>query len=70
MVLLVAKENHRAIVIGRGGEILKKIGMDARKEMVPLIGRKVYLDLHVASKQGWQKNPGVMKELGYVVPKA
>jgi GTPase len=68
--ILVAKENHRPIVIGRGGEILKKIGTEARKEIESLVGRKVYLDLRVASKQGWQKNPGVMKELGYVLPKA
>lgn len=68
--ILVAKENHRAIVIGRGGEILKKIGVEARKEIEQLVGRKIYLDLRVASKQGWQKNPGMMKELGYVLPKA
>jgi GTP-binding protein Era len=68
--ILVAKENHRPIVIGRGGEVLKKIGIEARKEIEKLVGRKVYLDLRVASKLGWQKNPGVMKELGYVLPKA
>jgi GTPase len=68
--ILVAKENHRPIVIGKGGEILKKIGMEARKEIEALVGRKVFLDLRVASKQGWQKNPGLMKELGYVLPKA
>ena len=68
--ILVAKENHRPIVIGKGGEILKKIGTEARKEIETLVGRKVFLDLRVASKQGWQKNPGMMKELGYVLPKA
>jgi GTP-binding protein Era len=67
---MVAKENHRAIVIGRGGQVLKKIGTEARKEMEKLTGRRVYLDLKVASKRDWQKNPGVMKELGYVLPKA
>ena len=35
-----------------------------------LTGRKVFLDLKVASKRGWQKNPGMMKELGYVLPKS
>lgn len=68
--ILVAKENHRPIVIGRDGQILKKIGIDARKEIEKLTGRKVYLDLNVASKRGWQKNPGMMKELGYVLPKS
>lgn len=68
--ILVAKENHRPIVIGKDGVVLKKIGTEARQEMEKLTGRKIYLDLRVASKRGWQKNPGLMKELGYVLPKA
>jgi GTP-binding protein Era len=68
--IVVAKENHRPIVIGKDGQALKKIGTDARKEIEALTGRKVYLELKVASKRNWQKNPGVMKELGYVAPKA
>ena len=68
--ILVGKDNHRPIVIGREGSVLKKIGTEARKEMEKLIGRKVYLDLRVASKMNWQKNPGMMKELGYVLPKS
>jgi GTP-binding protein Era len=65
--IVVAKENHRPIVIGREGSGIKKIGTEARKEIEKLIGRKVYLDLKVTSKRNWQKNPGFMKELGYVV---
>ncbi|MBX3021308.1 MAG: GTPase Era [Bdellovibrionales bacterium] len=68
--IMVAKENHRPIVIGKGGSVLKKIGTEARKEMEKLLGRKVYLDLNVTSKTNWQKNTGMMKDLGYVVPKA
>lgn len=68
--IVVTKENHRPIVIGRDGSVLKRIGTEARKEMEKLIDRKVYLDLNVTSKRNWQKNPGMMKDLGYVVPKA
>lgn len=68
--ILVAKENHRPIVIGKQGSILKKIGIEARKEIEELTGRRVFLDLNVASKRNWQKNPGMMKELGYVLPKS
>jgi GTP-binding protein Era len=68
--IMVSKENHRPIVIGRDGSVLKKIGTEARKEMEKLLDRRVYLDLNVTSKRNWQKNPGVMKDLGYVVPKA
>jgi len=67
--ILVAKENHRPIVIGSKGASLKKIGTEARKEIEKLLGEKVYLDLQVASKRDWQKNRGIMKELGYVLPK-
>lgn len=68
--IMVAKENHRPIVIGKGGQILKSIGTEARKEIEKLLDRRVYLDLNVTSKTAWQKNPGMMKDLGYVVPKA
>lgn len=65
--IIVAKENHQPIVIGRDAQVIKKIGSEARKEMVQLIGRKVFLDLKVATKKNWQKNPLFMKDLGYVV---
>lgn len=65
--ILVSKENHRPIVIGAGGSALKKIGTEARKEIEKLLGEKVYLDLQVQSKRDWQKNRGIMKELGYVL---
>ncbi len=66
--LLVAKENHRPIVIGRGGAMLKTIGSSARISLEKFLDRKVYLDLHVSVKKNWSKNPAMMKELGYVLP--
>ncbi len=65
--ILVSKENHRPIVIGAGGAAIKKIGSEARKEIEKLLGEKVYLDLQVQSKLDWQRNRGIMKELGYVL---
>ncbi len=65
--IIVAKENHQPIVIGKDAQVIKKIGSESRKEIVQLIGRKVYLDLKVATKKNWQKNPLFMKDLGYVV---
>ena len=65
--LLLAKENHRSIVIGQQGSKLKFIGAGARKEIEKFCGRKVYLDLHVAVKKNWSKNELIMKELGYVL---
>ena len=64
--ILVEKENHKAIVIGKKGAQLKKIGAAARSEIENFLGEKVYLGLHVSHKQNWMKNKNIMKELGYV----
>lgn len=65
--IIVAKEGHKAIVIGKGGVVLKKIGTEARKQMEKVFGVKVFLSLNVAVKENWQDNKRLMKELGYVV---
>jgi len=64
--ILVAKENHKAIVIGKGASNLKQIGMAARKEIETLVGEKVFLDLNVNFKADWFNNKRIMQELGYV----
>lgn len=64
--ILVNKEGHRAIVVGRGGAQLKRIGQEARHEMEKLLGRQVYLELHVVAKKNWMKNSSLLEELGYV----
>lgn len=66
--LLLSKANHKGIVIGHGGSMLKKIGQEARAEIEKLVGRQVFLELHVHVKENWVQNPRTMKELGYVVP--
>lgn len=65
--ILVSKENHKSIVIGKGGEMIKKIGTESRKEIEKLMGEKVFLDLHVSYKDNWVENKSTLKELGYVV---
>ncbi len=61
----VKKENHQGIVIGKKGEMLKKIATDARIEIEKLIGKKVFLEVHVKTKKSWDENPIYLKELGY-----
>lgn len=63
--ILVARDSHKAIVIGKGASVIKEIGMKARKEIEKLIGEKVFLDLQVQSKPEWFENKRIMKELGY-----
>lgn len=65
--IVVSKDSHKAIVIGKGAAIIKKIGMEARKEIEKLMGEKVFLDINVVSKPEWFTNKRIMKELGYVV---
>lgn len=64
--IVVAKESHKPIVIGKEASVIKKIGMDARKEIEKLMDTKVFLDLKVACKPEWFDNKRMMKELGYV----
>lgn len=63
--ILVEKENHKAIVIGKKGSQLKEIGKKAREQIEKFLGEKVFLGLHVAYKKNWQKDSNIMKELGY-----
>lgn len=63
--IMVSKESHKAIVIGKEAKVIKQIGMDARKEIEKLMGEKVFLDLQVISKPEWFENKRMMKELGY-----
>ena len=63
--ILVSKDNHKGIVIGKGGMLLKKIGQEAREEIEKIMGTKIFLGLNVAAREDWYKNNRIMKELGY-----
>lgn len=63
--ILVEKENHKGIVIGKGGSVLKKIGEGARHRIEKMVDQKVYLGLHVSHKPDWTRQKRMMKELGY-----
>lgn len=65
--IIVEKENHKGIVIGKGASLLKKIGEQSRKKIEQMLGQKIYLGLHVSCKPNWTDQKRIMKELGYVV---
>ena len=52
-------------MIGRGGSRLKEIGIVARRGIEELVGRKVYLDLHVRTAKDWQSDPKALARLGF-----
>jgi GTP-binding protein Era len=61
--LLVEKESHRAILIGKGGQAIKAIGTAARLDLAEFLGRKVHLDLRVRYEPDWRENPRILQEL-------
>lgn len=63
--IIVEKQSHKAIVIGKGGEMLKQIATRARKDLEEMIGSQVFLTLYVRVKNEWRDDDRIMKELGY-----
>ncbi len=63
--IIVAKDNHKAMVIGKSGEKLKSIGTAARIDMEKLFGGKVYLGLWVKVKPDWFDNMPLLRTYGY-----
>ncbi|MEX2326837.1 MAG: GTPase Era [Pseudomonadales bacterium] len=64
-VALVERESQKAILIGKGGEKIKRIGSDARKDIEMLLGRKVMLRLWVKTRSGWSDDDRGLTSLGY-----
>jgi GTP-binding protein Era len=62
--ILVERESQKAIVVGRGGAMIKQIGTAARLELESYFGTKVFLDLHVKVKSEWRNDERVLDELG------
>ena len=63
--IVVDRDGHKAIVIGKGGESLKRIASEARQDMERLFGDKVYLEIWVKVKSGWNDDERLLKSLGY-----
>ena len=59
------KASHKGIIIGKGGEMLKKIGSLARGDIEKMLDKKVYLELWVRVKPDWRNNDYLMKNFGF-----
>lgn len=64
-VILVSRPGQKAIVIGEGGQGLKRIGRAARLEMERLFGQRVHLDLWVRVRKDWMEDESTLRRLGY-----
>ena len=67
-VIWVEREAHKAIVIGRGGSLLKECGSAARREIKARLGEPVHLTLWVRVRQNWSDSSSALKDFGYEVP--
>lgn len=67
--IFVERDTQKAIVLGRGGSMIKRIGQAARPGIEDLVGTKVYLELWVKVKKGWRKDEKELRRLGYALPK-
>lgn len=63
--IIVDKPNIKKIVIGHNGDMLKKVGMLARKDIEEMVGKKVYLELFVKVIEDWKDKEKYLKELGF-----
>ena len=63
--IVVDRDSHKAIVIGKGGESIKRIATEARQDMELLFDGKVYLEVWVKVKSGWTDDERLLRSLGY-----
>lgn len=59
------KESHKGIIIGKNGQMLKRIGSLARNDIEKLLGSRVYLELWVKVRKDWRDDPVFLKSFGY-----
>lgn len=63
-VILVERDSQKGIVIGKGAQMLKRIGQAAREQLESLLGRKIMLRLTVRVEPGWSQSPRALRDLG------
>jgi GTP-binding protein Era len=68
VLIWVEKDSHRGIVVGHGGEQLKKISTQARLDLVSIFDRRFYVKAHVKVKENWSDNAAALRQLGYETP--
>jgi GTP-binding protein Era len=61
----VERDSHKAMIIGEGGEKLKRIGTEARQELERLLGAKVFLQTFVKVRSGWADDEAKVRSFGY-----
>ncbi|RPI74294.1 MAG: GTPase Era [Ignavibacteriales bacterium] len=67
--IIVEKESQKGIIIGKQGAAIKKLGLEARKDIEDFLQHEVYLELRVKVKTKWRTDEKQLKSFGYIKPK-
>lgn len=67
--IYVERDTQKAIVVGKKGEKIKRIGTEAREELQRIVQARVYLELHVSVLKNWRSDPRAMQRFGYRIQK-
>jgi GTP-binding protein Era len=67
--IYVERDSQKKIILGSGGQMIKRIGRAARKEIEAVLGTRVYLELWVKVRKNWRKSKGALRWLGYDISK-
>ena len=65
VAVIVDRDSLKKIIIGKNGEMIKKIGITARKDIEKLLGKKIYLELYVKTIKKWREKEKYLNELGF-----
>lgn len=63
--IIVQRESQKAILLGEGGKMIRRLGTEARREIEEFVGRKVFLELFVKVRPKWRDNEWQLREYGY-----
>ena len=62
--IIVDRDSHKPMVIGKGGARIKQIGTEARAEITRFFGVRVFLELHVRVRKGWRESDRILRDIG------
>ncbi|WP_242092922.1 GTPase Era [Aestuariivivens sediminicola] len=64
-VIMVERDTQKGIIIGHKGSALKRVGVEARKDLEQFFGKQIHLELYVKVNKNWRSNPNQLKRFGY-----